>query len=221
MPDEIFTEQASGNLETDTSQAKPFSEVEESDSNFVSMLEREASMLLLILTHTAAHKNNIDAEFDRTFNGEQNEQEGSIEATLQHESNWDEWHDEDAEGEDEEDWIDPDAVSNESSVTLSSKASSKRGYDEVDPSEHVYVEDPHASPGTSCAFPLYRLPTSLQVQNGCAFNDVANHPSQRFCPPRYRANLSSSSTYSSPIHIHVDIAFIKHSRIRSSTFLHH
>ncbi|KAF8556887.1 hypothetical protein OG21DRAFT_503899 [Imleria badia] len=119
------------------------------------MLEREAGMISLILTHACAHKNNIDAEFDRTFNTEQNEQKGSIEATIQHDSTWDEWDDEDAEGEDEEDWIDPDAASNESSVTLSSKASSKRNYDEVDPSEAAYVEDPHTSPGTSRAFPLY------------------------------------------------------------------
>ena len=121
------------------------------------MLEREAGMISLMLSQTSAHKNNIDAEFDRTFNGEQNEQEGSIEATLQHDSTWDEWDDEDAEGEDEADWIDPDAASNESSATLSSNASSKRSYDEVDPSEPAYVEDPHTSPGTSCAFPLLRM----------------------------------------------------------------
>jgi hypothetical protein len=154
-------------------------------------------MSLSILTHTAAHKNNIDVEFDRTFNGEQNEQEGSIEATLQHESNWDEWDDEDAEGEDEEGWIDPDAASNESSVTLSSKASSKRSYDDVDPSEHAYVEDPHASPGTSCAFPLCRMLMSLQARNGSASNDVTDHFSQRLCPPPCRARhcISAALTY--------------------------
>lgn len=106
----------------------------------------------MILTHTSAHKFNIDAEFDRTFNPEQSGQEGSIEAILQHEETWDEWNDEDAEGEDEEDWIDPDAASNESSVTISSKASSKRSYDEVDPSGDAYVEDSRHSPGTSRAF---------------------------------------------------------------------
>lgn len=43
----------------------------------------------------------------------------------------DEWgwdDDADAEG----DWPDPDTISNESSATLSSKASYKRGYEEVD-----------------------------------------------------------------------------------------
>lgn len=113
------------------------------------MLEREAGMISLMLSQTSAHKNNIDAEFDRTFNGEQNEQEGSIEATLQHDSTWDEWDDEDAEGDDEEDWIDPDADSNESSATLSSNASSKRNYDEVDPSEESTVENSQSSPGLS------------------------------------------------------------------------
>ncbi|KAG8217207.1 hypothetical protein J3R82DRAFT_5291 [Butyriboletus roseoflavus] len=128
---EVVHKQASGNQETCAAQAKIlFSEINESDSNFVSILEREA-----------------DAEFDRTFNPEQSGQEGSIEATLQHDETWDEWDDEDAEGEDEEDWIDPDAASNQSSVTLSSKASSKRSYDEVDPSEEVFVEDPRNSPG--------------------------------------------------------------------------
>ena len=102
--------------------------------------------------------NKVDSEFDRIFDTEQGEQASSIEATLQHESTWDEWDDEDAEGEDEENWIDPDAVSNESSVTLSSNASSKRGYDAVDPGEEAYMEDPRASPGTYCAFPLYCTP---------------------------------------------------------------
>lgn len=38
--------QASGNQEPNTVEARIFSEVEESDSNFVSMLEREAGMIL-------------------------------------------------------------------------------------------------------------------------------------------------------------------------------
>lgn len=113
------------------------------------MLEREAGMILLIFSYSSAHKNNIDAEFERTFNNAEQKEQGSIAATLPHDLNWDEWDDEDAEGEDEEDWIDPDVASNESSVTLSSKAS-KRSHDEVDPSEEVCVEDPYTSPGTSC-----------------------------------------------------------------------
>ncbi|KAH0830268.1 hypothetical protein J3R83DRAFT_1633 [Lanmaoa asiatica] len=150
--DDTLVEQASGNQETSVAQAKVFSEVDESDSNFISMLEREAGMILSMITRAFAYKYNVDAEFDRTFNPEQSGQEGSIEATIQHDETWDEWDDEDAEGEDEEDWIDPDAASNESSVTLSSKASSKRSYEEIDPSEEVYVEDLRNSPGTSCAF---------------------------------------------------------------------
>jgi hypothetical protein len=126
----VVHEQASSNQDTDTAQAKIISEVEESDSNFVAMLEREA-----------------DAEFERTFNNAEQKEQGSIAATLPHDLNWDEWDDEDAEGEDEEDWIDPDVASNESSVTLSSKAS-KRSHDEVDPSEEVCVEDPYTSPGS-------------------------------------------------------------------------
>lgn len=150
----MLAEQASGNKETSTSHAKIFSEIDQSDSNFVSILEREAGMILSILTNTTAHKYDVDGEFDRTFKPEQSGQEGSIEVPLQHDETWDEWDDEDAEGDDEEDWIDPDAASNESSVTLSSKASSKRSYDKVDPSEEVYVEDPRYSPGMSCALPL-------------------------------------------------------------------
>lgn len=103
------------------------------------------------LCRAFAHKYDLDAEFDRTFNPEQSGQEGSIEATLQHDETWDEWDDEDAEGDNEEDWIDPDADSNESSITLSSKASSKRTYEEVDPSEEPYVENPQDSPGPLCA----------------------------------------------------------------------
>lgn len=51
-------------------------------------------------------------------------------------SDGDDWGWDDAEGDIdpdvEGDWPDPETVSNESSVTLSSKASYKRGYDEVD-----------------------------------------------------------------------------------------
>lgn len=141
-------------------------------------------MILLILTCAYAHKFNIDAEFDRTFNPEQSGQEGSIEATLQHDETWDEWDDEDAEGEDEEDWIDPDVASNESSVTLSSKVSSKRSYDEVDPGEDAYVEYSRHSPGTLCAFPLVLwLNMSLQAQNGHASNDVPHHSSLSTASP--------------------------------------
>ncbi|KAG9318122.1 hypothetical protein JVU11DRAFT_189 [Chiua virens] len=119
----------SGNQETSIAQGKMFSETEESDFNLLSTLKREA-----------------EAEFERSFNSEQNGQGVSIEATLQTDETWDEWDDEDAEGEDEEDWIDPDAASNKSSVTLDSKASSKRSYDEVEPSEEPYAENQN-SPG--------------------------------------------------------------------------
>jgi len=55
-PDEILAERVSGNQETDSAQGKLFSEIEESDSNFVSVLERTAGTILLILTHAYAHK---------------------------------------------------------------------------------------------------------------------------------------------------------------------
>lgn len=152
--------QVSGNQEPSTAQAKIFSKVEESDSNFVSMLEREAGMtyrLFFSLSLTVE----TDAEFDRTFNPEQSGQDGGVESLLQHEEAWDEWDDEDAEGEDEENWIDPDAVSNESSVTLSSKASSKRSYDEVEPDEEFQLEDPQSSPGTLICDSALRILNTL------------------------------------------------------------
>jgi hypothetical protein len=62
---------------------------------------------------------------------------------------WDEWDDElDADGEADEEWLDPgDTVSNESSVTLSS-GSSKRCHEEVDPEEgELEAGTPQSSPG--------------------------------------------------------------------------
>ncbi|KIJ60611.1 hypothetical protein HYDPIDRAFT_43147, partial [Hydnomerulius pinastri MD-312] len=103
-----------------------------SDSNFLAMLEREA-----------------DAELDRTFTSNSGEKDG-VESLLEKEETWDdEWDDEDAEGEDDQDgWIDPDAVSNQSSVTLSSKASSKRGYEEVEFNGEDHIEELQSSPGS-------------------------------------------------------------------------
>ncbi|EGN96167.1 hypothetical protein SERLA73DRAFT_76157 [Serpula lacrymans var. lacrymans S7.3] len=56
----------------------------------------------------------------------------------------------DVQGEFHEDWIDPEAMSNESSVTLSSKASAKRGHDEVDADDYdeISVRQPPSSPGS-------------------------------------------------------------------------
>ncbi|KAH7910162.1 hypothetical protein BJ138DRAFT_1153488 [Hygrophoropsis aurantiaca] len=66
-------------------------------------------------------------------------------APPEYDENWD-W-DPDAEGEPDDDWEDPDAVSNESSATLSSKASSKRPHDEVDfDAEEDFLGDPPSSP---------------------------------------------------------------------------
>ncbi|KAH7889943.1 hypothetical protein F5I97DRAFT_1848817 [Phlebopus sp. FC_14] len=102
---------------------------DESDSNFIAILEREA-----------------DAEFDHVLNSHSRENEG---ARMSPESgdDWG-WEDEDAAGEDDQDgWVEPDAASNQSSITLSSKVSSKRSHDEVDPDVDDIAEDPLSSPG--------------------------------------------------------------------------
>ncbi|KAF9228784.1 hypothetical protein BS17DRAFT_812737 [Gyrodon lividus] len=105
---------------------------DESDSNFIAMLEREA-----------------DAELDRTFNPSDSGGKGGIEALLENDETWDDWGDADAEGEDDQEyWVDPDAVSNDSSATLSSKASSKRAFEEVDLAEEEYTEELQSSPGS-------------------------------------------------------------------------
>ncbi|OAX40523.1 hypothetical protein K503DRAFT_864580 [Rhizopogon vinicolor AM-OR11-026] len=90
--------------------------IDESDSNFLAMLEREADSEL---DHSSSSSNAKPTE------------NGALDEV------WDEWDDElDADGEADEEWLDPgDSVSNESSVTLSSSSSGKRGHDEVDPEE--------------------------------------------------------------------------------------
>ena len=77
-------------------------------------------------------------------------EKGSVEEISPPTEEWDEWDDElDADGEADEEWLDPgDAVSNESSVTLSSSSSGKRGHDEVDPEEHEFeASTSQSSPG--------------------------------------------------------------------------
>lgn len=77
------------------------------------------------------------------------------------EEEWEEeWDDElDGDGEIDDEWQDPgDAVSNESSVTLSSISSAKRHHDEVDPEEgELEAGTPHSSPGMS-QFCILHLP---------------------------------------------------------------
>jgi hypothetical protein len=66
------------------------------------------------------------------------------------EEEWDNWDDElDGDGEIDEEWVDPgDAVSNESSATLSSNSSTKRRHDAVDPEEgELEAGTPYSSPG--------------------------------------------------------------------------
>jgi hypothetical protein len=87
---------------------------------------------------------------DRTFNPSNGGEKDSVEALLENDETWDDWGDADAEGEDDpDDWgMDPDSVSNQSSATLSSKSSSKRGFEEVGFGQEGYAEDLHSSPGS-------------------------------------------------------------------------
>ncbi|KAF8836342.1 hypothetical protein BDN67DRAFT_1072006 [Paxillus ammoniavirescens] len=124
--------QAEGSRHPSKTRAEPSPGEDESDSNFIAMLEREA-----------------DAELDRTFNPSNSGEKDGIEDFLQNEETWDDWDDADAEGEDDQEyWVDPDVVSNGSSTTLSSKASSKRAIEEVDFTEEDYVEELQSSPGS-------------------------------------------------------------------------
>jgi hypothetical protein len=146
MPDT----QAEGSRHPSKTKAKPFPGEDESDSNFIAMLEREAGMPFYpvrgvpdLLTSAT-----LDAELDRTFNPSNSGEKDGIEDFLQNEETWDDWGDADAEGEDDQEyWVDPDVVSNGSSTTLSSKASSKRAIEEVDFTEEDYVEELQSSPG--------------------------------------------------------------------------
>ncbi|KAG2149316.1 hypothetical protein DEU56DRAFT_909007 [Suillus clintonianus] len=108
---------------------------DESDSNFLAMLEREADFEL---DHSSANTNANPTE------------EGVGETLPVLEEEWDKWDDElDGDGEVDDEWVDPgDAVSNESSVTLSSNSSAKRSHDEVDPEEgELETDTPQSSPG--------------------------------------------------------------------------
>ncbi|KAG2061280.1 hypothetical protein BDR06DRAFT_1001588 [Suillus hirtellus] len=108
---------------------------DESDSNLLAMLEREADFEL---DHSSSHTNANPTE------------EGGGHTFPVLEEEWDEeWDDElDGDGEIDDEWQDPgDAVSNESSVTLSSISSAKRHHDEVDPEEgELEAGTPQSSP---------------------------------------------------------------------------
>lgn len=105
------------------------------------MLEREAGEAACF-PRGIALIHNSDSELDHSSsnsNAKPIEKGGVGETSSALDEGWDEyeWDDElDADGEADEEWLDPgDAVSNESSVTLSSSSSGKRGHDEVDPEE--------------------------------------------------------------------------------------
>ncbi|KAG1730603.1 hypothetical protein EDB19DRAFT_1912857 [Suillus lakei] len=107
---------------------------DESDSNFVAMLEREADF-------------ELDPSSSHT-NANPTEEGGGVTFPVLEEE-WDKWDDElDGDGEIDDEWVDPgDAVSNESSATLSSNSSAKRHHDEVDPEEgELEAGTPHSSP---------------------------------------------------------------------------
>ncbi|KAH7919898.1 hypothetical protein BV22DRAFT_1199263 [Leucogyrophana mollusca] len=103
---------------------------DESDPNFLTTLEHEA-----------------DSALDRPTSNHGVLGDETVDPSQDYNDDW-EWDaDADAEGEPDDDWVDPDAVSNESSVTLSSKAStSKRAHDEVDFDEEATDGEPPSSP---------------------------------------------------------------------------
>jgi hypothetical protein len=117
------------------------------------MLEREAGKAAGCFHAGLTLIHNSDSELDHSSsssNAKPKEKSDGGETSPVLEEEWDDWDDElDADGEADEEWLDPgDAVSNESSVTLSSSSSSKRGHDEVDPEEgELDSRTPQSSPG--------------------------------------------------------------------------
>ncbi|KAG1749097.1 uncharacterized protein EDB91DRAFT_1244889 [Suillus paluster] len=119
--------------ETDQPESSTQLPTDESDSNFLAMLEREADFEL---DHSSSNTNAIPT------------QEGG-EPLPALNGEWDDWDDElDGDGEADDEWLDRgDAVSNESSVTLSSNSSAKRRHDEVEPEEgELDAGTPQSSP---------------------------------------------------------------------------
>ncbi|KAG1759669.1 hypothetical protein EDD22DRAFT_849050 [Suillus occidentalis] len=121
--------------DTDQPESSAQFPTDESDFNLLAMLEREADFEL---DHSSSHTNADPAK------------EGGGQTFPVLEEEWDNWDDElDGDGEIDDEWLDPgDAVSNESSVTLSSNSSAKRRHDAVDPDEvEPATGTPHSSPG--------------------------------------------------------------------------
>ncbi|KAG1819503.1 uncharacterized protein BJ212DRAFT_1478739 [Suillus subaureus] len=120
--------------DTDQPESSAQFPTDESDSNLLAILEREADFEL---DHSSSYTNANPAE------------EGGGQTFPVLEEEWDKWDDElDGDGEIDDEWLDPgDAVSNESSVTLSSNSSAKRHHDDVDPEEgELEAGTPHSSP---------------------------------------------------------------------------
>ncbi|KIK40751.1 hypothetical protein CY34DRAFT_251081 [Suillus luteus UH-Slu-Lm8-n1] len=123
-------------IDQDTDQPESSAQfpTDESDFNLLAMLEREADFEL---DHSSSHTNADPPK------------EGGGQTFPVLEEEWDNWDDElDGDGEIDDEWLDPgDAVSNESSVTLSSNSSAKRRHDAVDPDEvEPETGTPHSSP---------------------------------------------------------------------------
>ncbi|KAG1774269.1 hypothetical protein EV702DRAFT_1047835 [Suillus placidus] len=121
--------------DTDQPESSAQFPTDESDSNLLAILEREADFEL---DHSSSHTIANPTE------------EGGRQTIPVLEEEWDKWDDElDGDGEIDDEWLDPgDAVSNESSVTLSSNSSAKRRHDDVDPEEgELEAGTPHSSPG--------------------------------------------------------------------------
>ncbi|KAG1858363.1 hypothetical protein DFJ58DRAFT_305209 [Suillus subalutaceus] len=120
--------------DTDQPESSTQFPTDESDSNLLTILEREADFEL---DHSSSYINANPTE------------EGGGQTFPVLEEEWDNWDDElDGDGEIDEEWLDPgDAVSNESSVTLSSNSSAKRHHDDVDPEEgELEAGTSHSSP---------------------------------------------------------------------------
>jgi hypothetical protein len=140
-------------IDQDTDQPESSAQfpTDESDSNLLAMLEREAGKVAGFLCRTALTYH-LDFELDHSSSHTNADptKEGGGQTFPVLEEEWDNWDDElDGDGEIDDEWLDPgDAVSNESSVTLSSNSSAKRRHDAVDPEEgEPKTGTPHSSPG--------------------------------------------------------------------------
>ncbi|KAG2041542.1 hypothetical protein BDR03DRAFT_1077217 [Suillus americanus] len=138
------------NQDTDQPESSTQFPTDESDSNLLAILEREAGEVAGSLCSTAlTHNPDFELDHSSSYTNANPTEEGGGQTFPVLEEEWDKWDDElDGDGEIDDEWLDPgDAVSNESSVTLSSNSSAKRHHDDVDPEEgELEAGTPHSSP---------------------------------------------------------------------------